>query len=69
MQIMLPFAMAGFVILLLANESIVLALGALLFVGFLGFMIRWPDMGTLVVLFAIYSNISVLAMRSPSSVS
>src|ERR1051326_5493861 len=67
-QIMLPFAVTGFVILFLAHESIALALGALLFVGILAFMLRWPDMGTLVVLFAIYSNISVLAMRSQNAV-
>jgi len=68
MPIVLLFAMAGFVILFLVHQSIVLAIGALLFFSFLAFMLRWPEVGTLVVLFAIYSNISVLAMRSENAV-
>ena len=62
------FAIAGFVIIYLFHHSIVLAMGVLLFAGFLAFMLRWPETGTLVVLFSIYSNISVLAMRSQNAV-
>jgi len=46
MHIVVPFAMAGFVILFLAHQSIVLAVGAMLFVSFLAFMLRWPEVGT-----------------------
>ncbi len=65
---MSAFVMAGFIVLFLVHQSVVLAIGMLLFAGFLGLMLRWPDMGTLAVLFAIYSNISVLAMRSQKAV-
>ncbi len=66
--IVLSFALVGFFSLFLVQDSVTLAVVVLLFVGFLVFMLRWPEAGTLVVLFSIYSNISVLAMRSQNTV-
>lgn len=68
MYIVLPFAVAGFLILALAQHSVMLVVGTLLFFGFFAFILRCPEVGTLVVLFSIYSNISVLAMRSQSAI-
>jgi putative inorganic carbon (HCO3(-)) transporter len=58
----------GFLMLLVLNRSTVLMIGSLLILACLILMLRWPDAGTLVVLFAIYSNIGVIAMRSPNAV-
>lgn len=66
--ILLAYMSAGFLIYYLVTQSIVLAGGVLMFAGLLAFTIRWPEMGTLVVLFSIYSNISVLAMRSQHAI-
>jgi len=66
--ILLPCAGAGFLMLALINGSPVLMAGALIILACLALMLRWPETGTLVVLFAIYSNVGVLAMRSPTAV-
>lgn len=58
----------GFLFFVLLSRNILLALCALIFVGCLGVMLYRPEMGTLAVLFAIYSNIAVLAMRSQRSI-
>jgi hypothetical protein len=68
MGILLPFASMGFLLFYLIKPNIVLTAGALLLLGLLSLSLRWPETGTLVVLFAIYSNISVLAMRSPEAI-
>jgi putative inorganic carbon (hco3(-)) transporter len=65
--VLLPCAAASFLIFFLLRQSVLLALGALLIVGCLALTLRWPDIGTIVVLFAIYSNVGVLAMRSPNA--
>src|SRR5258708_30645254 len=44
------------------------AAGALMIGGVLALMLRWPEIGTPVALFAIYSNVGVLAMRSQRAV-
>src|SRR6266853_2430304 len=62
-RVLLPCVAVGFAIFFLLNQNVLLAAGALIIMGILGLMLRWPEMGTLVVLFAIYSNIGVLAMR------
>ena len=59
---------AGFMMLALINESPILMAGALILLACLALMLRWPETGTVVVLFAIYSNIGVLAMRTPTAV-
>lgn len=58
----------GFFFFVLLSRSVFLALCALIFVGCLGVMLYRPEMGTLAVLFAIYSNIAVLAMRSQRAI-
>lgn len=67
-RILIPCAAAGFLILFLLQASTVLGLGALLILGCLALMFRWPELGTLVVLFSIYSNLAVLAMRSRAAI-
>jgi len=59
---------AGFSIFLLLRQNALLAAGILIIMGFLALMLRWPETGTLVVLFSIYSNIGVLAMRHPTAI-
>ena len=67
-KVLLPCVAAGFAIFFLTNQNVLLAAGALTIMGILGLMLRWPEMGTLVVLFAIYSNIGVLAMRPQTAI-
>ena len=59
---------AGFVMLMMLERSVLVLCAALLLAACLVVMLRWSQLGTLVVLFAIYSNIGVLAMRSPKAV-
>jgi putative inorganic carbon (hco3(-)) transporter len=61
-------ATAGFLLAALVNQSMFLVAATLAVMACLAVMLRWPEAGTLVVLFAIYSNIGVLAMRSPRTV-
>lgn len=65
---LIPFVLGGFLFLLLLPQSAGLAAAVIILVGFAGLMLRWPNVGTLVVLFAIYSNIGVLAMRSQNAI-
>ena len=65
---LLPCVLGGFLFLLLLWQSAGLAAGVIILVGFAGLMLRWPNVGTLAVLFAIYSNIGVLAMRSQNAI-
>lgn len=64
----LGFVFSGFVMFMILDRSVLLAGALLLVLACLILMLRWPEVGTLVVLFAIYSNISVLAMRMPGEV-
>lgn len=66
--ILLPCATASFLLFYFAKPTLMLTAGTVLFVGLLLISFRWPETGTLVVLFSIYSNISVLAMRSASAI-
>lgn len=66
--ILLPCAGASFLIFYFAKPTVLLTAGAMVLVGLLVMALRWPETGTLVVLFAIYSNISVLAMRSATGI-
>jgi len=67
-KVLVPCVAVGFAIFFLLNQNVLLAAGALIIMGILGLMLRWPEMGTLVVLFAIYSNIGVLAMRTQRAI-
>jgi hypothetical protein len=67
-RVLLACAVAGFGVLFLLYQSAMLAAGALIIMGVLALMLRWPEIGTLVALFAIYSNIGVLAMRSQRAI-
>jgi len=67
-MVLLACAVAGFGILFLLYQSAMLAAGALIIGGVLALMFRWPEIGTLVALFAIYSNVGVLAMRSQGAI-
>jgi putative inorganic carbon (hco3(-)) transporter len=67
-RLLVPCAAVGFLIIVLLQQNILLALGALAVIGFLALMLRWPEIGTLVVLFSIYSNVAVLAMRSQAAI-
>jgi putative inorganic carbon (hco3(-)) transporter len=64
MRIFLTCAAAGFMILFLVQQNILLGLGALVILGSLAAVLRWPEVGILVFLFSVYSNLAVLAMRS-----
>jgi putative inorganic carbon (hco3(-)) transporter len=68
LRILLPCALAGFALLLLLQRNLMLGLGALVVLGCLAVAFRWPEIGTLVFLFALYSNVAVLAMRSQQDV-
>lgn len=67
-SILVLAASAGFLWVVFANQGLVLMAGALVVIGCVPLMLRWPETGTLIVLFAIYSNIGVLAMRSPKAI-
>jgi len=68
LAVVLAFTSIGFLVFYLIKPTIMLTAGALLFVGLLSLALRWPEVGTLVVLFSIYSNIGVLAMRSSGAI-
>jgi putative inorganic carbon (hco3(-)) transporter len=65
---LIPCVLGGFLFLALLQQSVELAAGLGLLVGLIALTLRWPNAGTLVVLFAIYSNIGVLAMRSQNAI-
>jgi O-antigen ligase/polysaccharide polymerase Wzy-like membrane protein len=66
-RILLPCAALGFLIFFLLQKSIVLGLGAVFALGLFALVARWPDLGTLAVLFAIYSNVAVLGMKTKAT--
>lgn len=67
LAILLPCAGAGFLVFFLLKPTFLLVTGALLAFGFLVVSARWPDAGTLAVLFLLYTNIAVLAVRPPGA--
>ncbi len=52
------FAGLGF---LIVQYEITLALGAVILVGLLALIVAWPEVGTLTVIFVLYTNIAVVA--------
>ena len=64
----IPCVLGGFLFLALLQRSVELAAAFGLLVGLIALTLRWPNAGTMVVLFAIYSNIGVLAMRSQNAI-
>lgn len=67
-SVVLPCAAAGFAIFALLQKSVLLGAAALVIAAIAALMLRWPELGTLVVLFSIYSNIAVLAMRPQTAI-
>lgn len=65
---LIPCVLGGFLFLALLQRSVELAAAFGLLVGLIALTLRWPNAGTMVVLFAIYSNIGVLAMRSQNAI-
>jgi hypothetical protein len=66
--ILLPCASIGFLVFYLLKPTVLLTAATLLAFGFLAMFIRWPETGTLTVLFLLYTNIAVLAVRPPGTV-
>jgi hypothetical protein len=65
--ILLPCASIGFLVFYLLKPTVMLTAATLLAFGFLAMFIRWPETGILTVLFLLYTNIAVLAVRPASS--
>lgn len=63
-RILWPCAALGFLIFFLLQKSIVLGLAVVLVLSLFALVVRWPELGTLTALFAIYSNIAVLGMKT-----
>lgn len=63
-RILWPCAVLGFLIFFLMQNSVVLGLAVVLVLGLFALVVRWPELGTLTVLFAIYSNVAVLGMKT-----
>lgn len=65
-RVLWPCAALGFLIFFLLEKSIVVGLAAVLVLSLFALVVRWPELGTLTALFAIYSNIAVLGMKTPA---
>ena len=63
-RLLWPFAALGFLVFFLLEKSVVLGLAVILVLGLFALVMRWPELGTLLALFALYSNIAVLGMKS-----
>src|SRR5207302_2974880 len=63
-RVLWPCAVSGFLIFFLLEKSVVLGLAIIFVLGLFAFLVRWPELGTLIALFAIYSNIAVLGMKT-----
>ena len=65
-RILWPCAAVGFLIFFLLEKSIVLGLAVVFVLSLFALVVRWPELGTMTALFAIYSNIAVLGMKTPA---
>jgi putative inorganic carbon (hco3(-)) transporter len=63
-RILWPCAALGFLVFSLLQKNIVLGLAVVFVLGLFALVMRWPELGTLFALFALYSNIAVLGMKS-----
>jgi hypothetical protein len=63
-RVLWPCAVLGFVFFFLLEKNIVLGLAVVFVLGLFALVVRWPELGTLATLFAIYSNIAVLGMKT-----
>lgn len=63
-RILWPCAAFGFLIFFLLEKSVVLGLAVVLVLSLFALVVRWPELGTLTALFAIYSNVAVLGMKT-----
>jgi putative inorganic carbon (HCO3(-)) transporter len=57
------FAFFGFAVALVVQRSFLIGLAVLLALGLLGFMLRWPEAGTMFVMFVVYSNLAVAILH------
>ena len=63
-RILLTCAGLGFLLFFLLEKSVVLGLAVVFVLGIFALVAHWPELGTLIALFAIYSNIAVLGMKT-----
>ena len=63
-RILWPCAALGFLVFFLLQKNIVLGLAVVFVLGLFALVMRWPELGTLFALFALYSNMAVLGMKS-----
>ncbi|HWR36965.1 MAG TPA: O-antigen ligase family protein [Clostridia bacterium] len=60
---LLLFTFVGIAGAIVLQRSLLLALAAIVLAGVVGLMLRQPEWGTALILFAIYSNVAVAVMR------
>jgi putative inorganic carbon (HCO3(-)) transporter len=63
-RILWPCAALGFLVFFLLQKNIVLGLAVVFVLGLFALVMRRPELGTLFALFALYSNVAVLGMKS-----
>jgi putative inorganic carbon (hco3(-)) transporter len=63
-RILWPCAALGFLVFFLLQKNIVLGLAVVFVLGLFALVMRWPELGSLFALFALYSNIAVLGMKT-----
>src|SRR5947209_715078 len=63
-RILWPCAVLDFLSSFFLEKNIVLGLAMVFVLGLFALVVRWPELGTLIALFAIYSNIAVLGMKT-----
>jgi putative inorganic carbon (HCO3(-)) transporter len=61
------FVLCGFAVALVIQRSFLVGLAVLLGIGLVGFMLRWPEAGTMFVMFVVYSNLAVAILRFRST--
>src|SRR5712692_5143405 len=59
----LLFAFCGFAVAVVIQRSFLVGLAALLGLALVGFMLRWPEAGTMFVMFVVYSNLAVAILH------
>jgi len=63
-RLLWPCAALGFLVFFLLQKNIVLGLAVVFVLGLFALVMRRPELGTLFALFALYSNIAVLGMKT-----
>lgn len=57
------FLAAGFVVAFVIQRSLIVGFGSIVLLGLVAFMLRWPQAGTMFVLFVVYSNLAVAVLH------